>query len=109
MPVRALGLGLIAAMALPAPASAINIGFTLVNDSLQSVTEFDLAKPGSGELGDNVLNTGPLPSGASGRVSVFDAEGCVFDLRIVYEEGGVVEDKAVDICKLADEIYVIPE
>ena len=91
------------------PAFAIDIGFTLVNDASQEVTDLRLAAPASEEWGDNALNTGTLPSGATEDVMVFNAPGCVMDVKISYELGAVVEDRAVDFCKLADGIYAVSD
>lgn len=82
-----------------APAAAEDLIFMLDNQSSADATEFYASPVGVSSWEEDILGTDVLPSGEAIRITIGDGRDvCEYDLRIVFADGDVVEDAAVDLC-----------
>ncbi|MEQ8432949.1 MAG: hypothetical protein RIA71_01800 [Oceanicaulis sp.] len=104
-----IAVGVFAASCLAAgSAHAEDVVYTLHNKTSYVVTEFYTGPANEDEWGYDLLGTEVLDAGESALVTIADgSDQCVYDLRIVFEDGDVVEDYGVDICELAE--YTLTE
>lgn len=84
---------------MPVTAFAEDLVFTFNNESSYVVVEL-YASPGDvGEWEDDILGGEMLGSGESASVTIADGrDTCEYDLRIVFDDGDVIEDSA-DLCE----------
>lgn len=83
-----------------APAMAQDLDFALVNQSGFVLTEFYTSPADVNQWEDDVLGADVLPSGETASITVADGRTqCVYDLRMVFEDGDVLEDQ-VDMCEM---------
>jgi hypothetical protein len=90
-------LAIATASALASPALADDVTFTLANLTGTELTEFYASPVGNDNWEENMLAAGGLAAGASGQVTIGAAQGCAYDLRMVFGDGDVLQDNA-DIC-----------
>lgn len=91
-----LSLALMAGLA--SPALAEDISFTLSNMAASDLTEFYASPVGNDNWEENILGDVTLAAGVSGEVTITDAQGCDYDLRMVFADGDVLEG-ASNICE----------
>jgi hypothetical protein len=92
------------------PASADDLVFTLDNQSSEAVSEFYVSTLQSNSWEEDILGEDILPSGDSAEITISNADGrCMFDIRIVYEGGSVIEEREIDLCNLDDETYAVTD
>lgn len=93
-------LGVVAALALAAPAFAEDLAFTLVNNSSANLVELYVSPHEADDWGDNILTVDMLKAGEQGKVTIADGEStCDYDLRFVMDNGVTAEGRQ-DLCKL---------
>ncbi len=80
------------------PALADDVSFTLSNLANADLTELYASPVGNDNWDANILGGVALVAGASGEVTIPDAQGCAYDLRMVFADGDVLEG-ASDICE----------
>ena len=90
----------VALAAMTLPALADDVTFTLSNMSSADLIEFYASPVGNDNWEENILGGGVLSAGASGEVTINGAQGCDYDLRMVFADGDVVEDSS-NICDTA--------
>ncbi len=93
-------LTLTAALAfVPATAFADDLVFSFNNESGFVVVELYASPSDVGEWEEDILGADVLGSGESARVTIADGRRtCEYDLRIVFDDGDVIEDTA-DLCE----------
>lgn len=80
------------------PAFAEDLVFMLDNQSGFVVTEFYSSPSNVNDWEEDVLGSDVLGSGDAMRITIADGrEQCDYDLRIVFDDGDVLEDNA-DLC-----------
>jgi hypothetical protein len=93
-------LAFAAAALLGGAAQAEDLVFMLDNQSSEAVNEFYVSTVESNSWEEDILGQDVLPAGEAARITISNAgDQCEFDLRIVYEGGSVVEDRAIDLCE----------
>lgn len=88
------------ACSLGATASyADNLEFMLKNNSSYIITEFYASPSNVNSWEEDILGADVVGSGEAFRITIADGRRqCEYDLRIVFEDGDVVEDTA-DLCE----------
>lgn len=97
MSFRVVSVLALALAAAPMPLLAENLTFTLANLSSADLTEFYASPVGVDSWEENILSGGALAAGNSGQVTISGAQGCNYDLRMVFADGDVLEDSS-NIC-----------
>lgn len=88
-----------AAAIISAPALAQDLKFDLINKSSYVVTELYASPDNVKEWEEDILGTDVLGSGETVEVTIADGRrACSYDLRIVFDDGDVVED-TTDLCE----------
>ncbi|WP_151720570.1 hypothetical protein [Gemmobacter serpentinus] len=90
-------LAIATASGLAAPAFADDLSFTLSNLTATELTEFYASPVGNDNWEENILAGNGLAAGGSGEVVIAGAQGCAYDLRMVFADGDVLQDNT-DIC-----------
>lgn len=90
-----------AALTFSTAAYADNLVFKFINKSDFVVTELYASPSNVSEWEDDILGRDVLGSGESVNVTIADGRrACEYDLRIVFDDGDVVED-STDLCETA--------
>jgi hypothetical protein len=86
-------------LSLATPLAAQDLVFTVTNQSGVDLVELYASSSDASSWEENILAGQALPSGASGEVTIAGAgKNCAFDLRMVFADGDVLEDRT-DICQ----------
>lgn len=81
-------------------AQAEDLVFMLDNQSSYDVVEFYASPVEVRHWEEDILGTQLLPSGDAVRVTIGDGRTvCEYDLRVVFNDGEVLEEGAVDLCE----------
>ncbi|MFA5122228.1 hypothetical protein [Zavarzinia sp.] len=95
------GLALFAVSVSAAPALAEDLTFKLLNSTSVAVTEFYLSPTNVNDWEENLLGDDTLSAGTSTSVTVADGrKTCTYDIKSVFKDGDVVEDRGVNLCEL---------
>lgn len=79
-------------------ASAEDLVFMLDNQSSYVVTEFYSSPSNVDDWEEDILGSDVLAAGDGLRITIADGRSqCEYDLRVVFEDGDVLED-AADLC-----------
>lgn len=91
----------------PTMALADRRDFTLVNDSLVEIDEVYVSTVNTDEWEENILEGDIIPSGESEDISFSrDVEGtCVYDIKVVTEDGTTAKLSDVNLCGTIDVIF----
>ncbi|AXS42555.1 hypothetical protein D1F64_10465 [Breoghania sp. L-A4] len=85
---------------LAAPAAAEDLLLVLQNTSSVTITEFYTSPADVDEWEEDVFADGVLPSGNEVEVTISDGRTqCVYDIRIITDDGDDIEDRGVDLCE----------
>ena len=96
---RTLFLAAAAALTLAAPpAFAQSEPFRVVNRTAETAVALHAVRSGRADWGANLLNRGPLASGAQFALRPSEGAGCAFDLRLVLRDGQEIIRRNADIC-----------
>lgn len=80
-------------------ASADDLIFMLDNQSSYTIVEFYASPTDVNDWEDDILGQSILEAGDAARVTIADGrEQCEYDLRIVFDDGDVLED-STDLCE----------
>jgi hypothetical protein len=83
------------------PAQAIDVRFTLANETDSALTRVYIAPSGGENWGKEKLGGRPLTTHDSREVSLSDSrESCLYDIKGVFENGDEVADFEIDLCAL---------
>lgn len=80
--------------------------FTLHNDTSMVMVEFYASPTSAGDWGDDVLGEDVLGADESVDIHADDADGCEFDIKMVFDSGDELTD-TIDVCEATD--YVASE
>lgn len=94
LPALAVLLGLTLPLAAQTPEGPVRI----VNRTGLEATALHAVRSGRADWGSNLLNRGPLPSGAAFNLRVNPEAGCRFDIRLVLADGRESVQRERDIC-----------
>lgn len=94
-----LSVAMIAGLASPAVADDVN--FSLTNMTGADLTEFYATPVGHENWEQNLLGMPALGAGRVAQVTIVNAQGCDYDLRMVFADGDVLEG-ASNICETTD-------
>jgi hypothetical protein len=86
--------------AFAVPAFAQELVFTVVNNSGVDLTELYASPANAGTWEENILGGAVMSTGASGNVNIANGAGCEYDLKMVFSDGDVLQDKA-NLCDQA--------
>lgn len=93
----------VAVMAGSAAVMAGDQDFHLVNKTGLTIDEFYVSPSNVNDWEEDVLGVDVLPNGESVDVAFSrDEEACVWDLKIVDEEGDAVVWNKIDLCKASE-------
>jgi hypothetical protein len=82
-----------------APAFAEDLVFMLDNTSSTGINEFYASPVEVRGWEEDILGQDVLPSGDAVRITIADGRTvCDYDLRIVFDDGEVLEDAGVNLC-----------
>ena len=111
-PLRPVFAALVLAAAL-APrtgrADAPNPSFYLVNRSHQTINEVYASPVSAANWGSDRLGDAQVASGANAAIRLLADGNCVFDLRVVYEDGHADERRRVNTCTVDNISFGAPE
>ena len=93
-----------------APAYAEDLVFTLNNLSSGAVNELYVGPPESNTWGEDILGQDVLESGQTATITIYNADGkCAWDIRIVYDDASVTDERNIDICTLENSTYDVTD
>jgi hypothetical protein len=103
------GAVLALASAVP-PAQAEDLVFTLDNQSSGAVYELYVSTLNSDTWEEDILGQDVLDSGQQATVTLQNADGrCKFDVRLVYDDGSVTDERNIDLCNLENGTYEVTD
>jgi len=104
------GAAVAAAALWAAPAFAEDLVFQLNNQSSGAVNELYVGPPESNTWGEDILGKDVLDSGQTATITIYNADGkCQWDVRIVYDDGSVTDERNIDLCTLANGTYDVTD
>jgi len=93
-----------------APAYAQELAFTLDNESSGDITELYISTLNSNSWEEDVLGQDVLSAGQQATVTLTNTDGrCEFDMRLVYDDGSVTDERQINLCNLEDETYTVTD
>ena len=99
-----------AAVLWVAPAFAEDLVFTLDNQSSGAVNEIYVSTLDSNSWEEDILGQDVLPSGEQATITITDTNGiCKFDVRLVYDDESVTDERNIDLCNLDDATYTVTD
>lgn len=82
------------------PAFADDLVFMLDNQSSGAIQEFYASPVGVDDWEEDILGADILASQEAARITIADGRTvCEYDLRIVFEDGDEMEERAIDLCE----------
>ena len=107
---RVLAGATLASVVAVAPAYAEDLVFTLNNLSSGAVNELYVGPPESNTWGEDILGQDVLESGQTATITIYNADGkCAWDIRIVYDDASVTDERNIDICTLENGAYDVTD
>ena len=87
----------------PLRAAAEDLEVIVVNDAGPDLIGFYVSPAGSDAWDENLLEDNPLASGNELTVTIPDGlTQCIYDIRGVFQDGDVLEDRGLDLCELGE-------
>jgi len=111
MRIRAVltSIALVSAFAA-APAFAEDLVFTLNNQSSGAVNELYVAPLESNSWEEDILGQDVLEAGQAATITLAGADGqCEWDVRLVYDDGSVTDERNIDLCNLENGTYDVTD
>jgi hypothetical protein len=101
---------ILAAAFSAAPAFAEDLVFTLNNLSEGAVNEIYVSPLDANTWEEDILGQDVLDSGQQATITIRNANGqCAWDVRLVYDDGSVTDERNIDLCTLANGTYDVTE
>ncbi|NOG70579.1 hypothetical protein [Roseicella sp. DB1501] len=94
-------LTLLLGYAVPAGAQSGDPSFRVVNNTLKPINEVYVSPVSSSGWGHDRLGADVVPPGGRQLIRL-PAGTCLYDIRIVYQQGGAEERRNIDTCGLGD-------
>lgn len=93
-----------------APAYAEDLVFTLNNLSSGAVSEIYVSALESNNWEEDILGQDVVESGQTATITITGADGqCAWDVRLVYDDGSVTDERNIDLCNLANGNYDVTD
>lgn len=93
-----------------APAHAEDLVFTLNNQSSGAVNELYVSPLDSNSWEEDILGKDVLDSGQTATITIRNADGqCAWDVRIVYDDASVTDERNIDLCTLENGTYDVTD
>lgn len=93
-----------------APAFAQEVVFTLDNQSSGAINELYVSTLDSNSWEEDILGQDVLPAGEQAEVTISNTDGrCEFDVRIVYDDGSITDERKINLCNLDNATYTVTD
>jgi hypothetical protein len=93
-----------------APAFAQELVFTVENKSSGEIKALHISTLDSNSWEENLLDHGALPSGETATVTLTNTNGiCEFDMRLVYDDDSVTDERRINLCDLDNATYIVQD
>jgi hypothetical protein len=103
-------VGAVLALTAVAPAYAEDLVFKLNNKSSGAVNELYVSPLDANTWEEDILGQDVLDAGKTATITIHDANGqCEWDVRIVYDDGSVTDERKIDLCHLANGTYDVTD
>ena len=104
---RVLQLAAVAALvfATAAPALARNTAFSIVNNSAQSIWHVYVSPDFFTEWGADWLGRDVIMPGERRQIAPGNADGCFYDVRVVYRNGEVETRYDQNLCAISEMVF----
>lgn len=99
---RSLFAAALVLLPVTAWAASANPSFYLVNRSTQAINEVYVSPVTAAGWGHDQLGSDTIESGANTPIRLRADGRCLFDLRVVYEDGRSEEQRGVNTCEVDD-------
>ncbi len=92
------------------PALAEDLVFMIDNQSSDAIKELHISTLDSNSWEENLLDEGSLESGQKATVTLTDTNGiCEFDMRLVYDDNSVTDERKINLCDLDNDTYTVTD
>jgi len=92
------------------PAFAEDVVFTLDNQSSGAVNELYVSALDSNSWEEDILGQDVLESGQQATITISNADDtCEWDVRLVYDDGSVTDERGIDLCNLENGTYEVTD
>lgn len=79
---------------------------TIINETGYTIVEFYGSNAGTNSWEEDILGNNVLSHNASVQVDFDDGTGhCMFDFRAIFEDGDILVQERVDVCKIGTFTY----
>ena len=111
MHVRSMLAGAAVAVAFwVAPASAEDLVFTLDNQSTSAIKELYVSTLNSDTWEEDILGQDILDAGNHATITISNTNGiCEYDMRLVYDDGSVTDERKINLCDLDNATYNVTD
>jgi len=110
MTFKTILVGAVFALTAIAPAYADDLVFKLNNKSSGAVNELYVSPLDANTWEEDILGQDVLDAGQTATITIHDANGrCDWDVRIVYDDGSVTDERKIDLCNLANGTYDVTD
>jgi hypothetical protein len=93
-----------------APAFAQELVFTLDNQSSGDINELYVSTLDSNSWEEDILGQDVLAAGEQATVTISNTDGrCEFDVRLVYDDGSITDERKINLCDLEDSTYAVTD
>lgn len=104
--VTGIAATLFLAIALAAPASALDRHVKIVNKTGYTIMEFYGSNTGSDSWEEDILGLDVISPNTTTTINFDDGSGyCMFDFKAVFDDGDVLIRKRVNICEVGSYTY----
>ena len=93
-----------------APAFAQELAFTLDNQSSGDINELYVSTLDSNSWEEDILGQDVLAAGEQATITLSNTDGrCEFDVRLVYDDGSITDERKINLCDLEDSTYAVTD
>ena len=93
-----------------APAHAEDLIFMLDNESSGSINELYVSTLDSNSWEEDILGQDVLAAGEQAEITITNTDGrCEFDVRLVYDDGSVTDERKINLCDLDNGTYTVTD
>jgi hypothetical protein len=93
-----------------APAFAEDLVFTLDNQSKGAIKEFYVSTLDSNSWEEDILGQDVLDAGQQATITISNTNGiCEFDMRLVYDDDSVTDERKINLCNLTEGTYTVKD
>ncbi len=93
-----------------APAFAEDLVFTVDNQTSGAIKELYVSTLNSDSWEEDILGQDVLDSGKQATITISNTNGiCEFDMRLVYDDDSVTDERKINLCNLDDATYTVKD